>query len=157
MAHPMYPRSEFPTETPPPICDAKGRIRLAALRYRFSAMGCPHASPEVAAALIKSGCDSGIALSLAMLAYYAQECMTEPLARTSDALAHMVEREHATRHPHGKCAEDLAARREGRESRWGGREFHGAAFHRTCTCALYRNPEHGPDYACQIHSPRGGR
>lgn len=120
----MYPRSEFPTEKLPDIIRANGSVSRAAIAIRFSAVGCPHGKVEVVVAAIKSGVDLNVAFKLGMLAYYANELSIECIERTCRALVNSAERSHAEKFPRGKYAEDLAARSEGRASRWGTPEFH---------------------------------
>jgi hypothetical protein len=122
----MYPREEFPTTVLRPIRNARGAVSLAAIAERFSAYGCPLADPKVAAALIKAGHEYGLAINLAMLAHYAKDLSVDCVDRTANAIRRGVESQHATKFPRGKCAEDMAARREGRPSRWGTAEFHRA-------------------------------
>jgi len=120
----MYPRSEFPVVKLPPIIRANGSISRAAIATRFSAVGCPHGKVDVTVAAIKAGIDINVAFQLGMLAYYANDLSIDALERTQRAMLHSAEKRHAEKFPHGKCAEDLAALREGRPSRWGTPEFH---------------------------------
>jgi hypothetical protein len=122
----MYPRSEFPVEKLPAIVRPNGSISRAALVTRFSAVGCPHGNVDVTVAAIKSGVDLNVAFQLGMLAYYANEMSTDCIERTCRHITRTAEKRHAEKFPQGKCAEDLAAAREGRPSRWGTPEFHGA-------------------------------
>lgn len=124
----MYPRSEFPSERLPDIVSSNGSVSRVALKARFSAVGCPNAKPEVAAQLIKAGYSPRLAMQLTMLAYYAEELMIDCVKRTSDGIQRNAEQEHAEKFPRGRCAEDLAARREGRVSRWGTPEYHRQAI-----------------------------
>lgn len=124
----MYPRSEFPITKLAPVSQANGRINRASIKSRFSAVGCPNANVEIAVAAIKAGTDPTLAMQLAMLAYYASELMIEPIDRVSSAIRYSAESAHAEKFPNGKCAEDRAARREGRSSRWGTPEFHRATI-----------------------------
>lgn len=121
----MYPRSEFPVEKPPLIVSAEGRISARALKTHFSALGCPQASPTVAVALIKDGHSPSDAIRLAMLACHIKSLSMDCIERTAAAITAVAEKNHADRFPTGKCAEDRAARRENRPSRWGTRQFHG--------------------------------
>lgn len=123
----MYHHSEFPVEAFPEIIRKNGTVNRAALKMRFSASGNPHANAEVAAAMIKAGYDVNVAFQLAILAsqYGSKhgpsiDCMQ----RTVGMIMDCAELAHAKMHPHGKCAEDRAARLEGRSSRWGTVEFH---------------------------------
>lgn len=120
----MYPRSEFPVVKFPEIIRKNGSVNRAALAMRFSSVGCPNAKPEVAAALIKAGHSIDTAFKVAMLAYYMDDLSMDCVERTCKAITDSTERKHAERHPNGKCAEDIAARREGRPSRWGTPDFH---------------------------------
>ncbi len=120
----MYPRSEFPIEKFPDIIRKNGSVNRAALAMRLAALGCPNAKPEVAAALINAGHSIDTAFRLAMLAHYMDDASMHCVERTCNAIVSATEREHARRFPHGKCAEDIAARREGRASRWGLPSFH---------------------------------
>lgn len=120
----MYPASEFPVEKLPAIFRKNGSVNRAALKMRFSAVGCPLAKPEVAAALIKAGHSIDTAFKLAMLAYYMDDLSMHCVERTCKAIVDSTEKKNAEKHPHGKCAEDIAARREGRPSRWGTQDFH---------------------------------
>jgi hypothetical protein len=123
-------RREFPNERLPDIVGATGKVSRGALRTWFSAMGCPVADPEIAAAVLKSGGSQTQALQLAIFtAYYLYKHgpMIEPMQRYADGMMHAA-RELAARHaPWGKEAEDRAARLEGRESRWGTDDFHSNA------------------------------
>lgn len=123
----MYPRSEFPIEKLPPIVRANGSISRAAITTRFSAVGCPHGKVDVTVAAIKAGVDINVAFQLGMLAYYADDLSIDCIERTTRAMLQGAEKRHAETFPRGKCAEDLAARREERLSRWGTPEFHRAA------------------------------
>lgn len=123
----MYPRSEFPAEKFPAIVNAKGAISKIVIRRYFSALGCPNADVGIAAAVIKSGCDTGVALRIAMLAYYANNLAERCAERVTSSMLETLRRDHAEQFPHGKCAEDLAAQQENRPSRWGNPEFHAAA------------------------------
>lgn len=123
----MYPASEFPKETFPEIVRKNGTVSRAALKMHFSAIGCPTAKPELAAAAIKAGYDVSVAIQIAMLADYASGLSIDCVDRTCRAILHVAKRKHAQKFPHGKWAEDMAARREGRPSRWGTPEFHSAA------------------------------
>lgn len=126
----MYPPSEFPTEKLPDIIRKNGSVSRAALMTHFCASGHPHAKPEVAVAMIKAGYGLNVAFQLAILAsqYGGQHGPSiDAMERTITAIKNSAERLHAQKYPHGKCAEDIAARREGRPSRWGTREFHAAS------------------------------
>ncbi len=123
----MYPRSEFPVEKLPDIIRANGSISRAAIATRFSAVGCPHGKVEVTVAAIKAGIDLNVAFQLGMLAYYANDLSIECIERTTRGMLHSAKMRHAEKFPHGKYAEDLAAEREGRSSRWGTPEFHRAS------------------------------
>lgn len=129
-------RREFPVEVAPPIFKANGTISRGALRWRFSANGCPHANVEVAVAVLKAGGSPSAAIALAMLAEYVAgkggpsiDC----IERTAGAMLYNARREHAERYPFGKESEDQAARIEDRPSRWGTDEFHNGGIneHRT--------------------------
>lgn len=123
----MYPRSEFPVEKLPDIIGANGSVSRAAIAMRFSAVGCPHGKVEVTVAAIKAGIDLNVAFQLGMLAYYADDLSIECVERTARAMVDSAKKRHAEKFPQGKCAEDLAALREGRPSRWGTPEFHRAS------------------------------
>lgn len=123
----MYPRSEFPVEKLPDIIRANGSISRAAIATHFSAIGCPHGKVEVTVAAIKAGIDLNVAFQLGMLAYYANDLSIECTERTANAMVHSAKKRHAEKFPQGKYAEDLAAQREGRPSRWGTPEFHRAS------------------------------
>ena len=120
----MYPRSEFPIEKLPAVIRKNGSVNRAAVRMRLSSVGCPNAKPEVVAAAVKAGHNLDTAFKVAILAHYMDELSMDCVERTCRAIVDSVEREHAKKHPHGKCAEDIAARIEGRPSRWGTPEFH---------------------------------
>jgi|SRR5882762_15101 len=123
----MYPRSEFPVEKLPAIVRANGSVSRAALVTRFSAVGCPHGKVDVTVIAIKAGIDINVAFQLGMLAYYADDLFIDCIERTTRTMLRSAEKRHAEKFPHGKCAEDIAARRENRPSRWGTPEFHAAA------------------------------
>lgn len=123
----MYPRSEFPVEKLPDIIRPNGSISRAAIATRFSAVGCPHGKVDVTVAAIKAGIDLNVAFQLGMLAYYADDLSIECVERTASAMVHSAKKRHAEKFPQGKYAEDLAAEREGRPSRWGTPEFHRAS------------------------------
>lgn len=122
----MYPCREFPIQKLPVIVRANGSISRTAIAGRFSAVGCPHGKVDVTVAAIKAGVDINVAFQLGMLAYYADDLSISCIERTTRAMLHHAERRHAEKFPQGKCAEDLAALREGRASRWGTAEFHRA-------------------------------
>lgn len=130
----MYPRSEFPIERLPEIVrtNAAGRVTISAsaIKSHLSARGCPNADAQVVIALIRSGAQPGEALQLAMLAYYytdkhgpSMHCID----RMFSAIKYAAESKDMQMFPSGKTAEEVAARREGRPSRWGTPEFHRAA------------------------------
>jgi hypothetical protein len=123
----MYPRSEFPVEKLPEIIRKNGSVNRRALAMRFGAAGCPNAKPEVAAALIKAGHSLDTAFKLAMLAHYMDDLSMHCVERTCKAIISVTEGRNAMANPTGKCAEELAARMEGRPSRWDTPEFHRAA------------------------------
>ncbi len=118
-------RREFPRERLPTVIDSKGRVSRSALAQRFSAMGYPNAKPEIAAAMIRSGLEISDAMRLAILANAIEDCSIGVIERITKAIEDCANREHASRAPWGKCAEDQAARFEDRASRWGTDEFHG--------------------------------
>jgi len=119
----MYPRSEFPNDKLPEIVRKNGSVNKAAVKIRLCAVGCPNAKAEIAVAAIKAGHSITVALQIAMLAYYADDLMVDCIERTCNAIKANAERKHADKFPLGKCAEDIAARRERRPSRWGTPEY----------------------------------
>lgn len=123
----MYPRSEFPVEKLPDIVRANGTISRAAVITRFSAVGCPHGKVDVTVAALKAGINLNVAFQLGMLAYYADDLSIECVERTARAMVTSAKKRHAEKFPQGKYAEDLAAEREGRPSRWNTPEFHRAS------------------------------
>lgn len=133
----MYPRSEFPVEKFPAIIRKNGSVNRASLAMRLSSAGCPNAKAEVAAAAIKAGHTPETALKIAMLAFYMDDLSMDCIERTCGAITRSAERNHAKKFPNGKCAEDLAARLEGRPSRWGTADFH-------------RNPAPTPHYPSRV-------
>lgn len=123
-------RREFPVERAPSIVRANGSISRAALQAHFSALGCPHAKAEIAVAVLKSGGTETAAIHLAMLAAYYTDPhgpSIEPMERTTRAMLEAAKLRHAQLSPRGLYAEERAARLEGRESRWGSRDFHFAS------------------------------
>lgn len=123
-------RREFPVERLPTIVSARGAISRSAIKTHFSARGCPNASADVAAALIKAGAEPSEALALAIFAHHVT-CKYGPdvgsMENCAHALMHHATEKHARMHPNGKCAEERAARLEGRASRWGTAEMHRGA------------------------------
>lgn len=120
----MYSRSEFPVTKIGPIVDAKGRINRRSIKMRFGAIGCPNGSVEFVVGAIKAGTEPCLAMQLAMLAYYAKDLSIEPVERVSRAILTNAKAAHRAAHPNGLYAEEYAAMREGRASRWGTPEFH---------------------------------
>lgn len=85
-------------------------------------------------AAIKAGLDEDQAFALTKDAYYAVKGYEFELAGAGESpskdkcrLRLATMRRQAREFPDGKCAEDLAAERENRPSRWGTAEFHHAA------------------------------
>lgn len=76
-------------------------------------------------ALIAAGLDDKQAAAVLRLTYDAAEGYTWQLPDGSH-LRRATQERNAAKHPNGKDAEDLAADREGRPSRWGTPEFHRA-------------------------------
>lgn len=121
---------EFPVEKLPDIVRKNGSISRSAIACRLSSVGCPHGNVDVAVAVLKTGGTQTEALHLAMLAsYYSDKNgpSMDCLERMCNGIQRAAEQKNAQMHPTGKSAEDLAARREGRESRWGTADFHRAA------------------------------
>lgn len=81
---------------------------------------------RIAFAAIKAGLDERAALLIAAKAFDAAKLYVWKFENDYAMHSHL-ERISAAQHPNGKCAEDIAARREGRPSRWGTAEFHAAA------------------------------
>lgn len=131
----MYPRSEFPIETIPPVVRPNGTVNRRSLAMRFSAVGCPNAKPEAAAALIKAGYSVDTAMRLAMLAVYMDRLDVDCTDRVVSVIQRETRHAHAVAHPNGKWAEELAALRERRPSLWGTPEFHAAAVARELNAA----------------------
>lgn len=137
-------RREFPVEVAPAIFRADGSISRSALRWRFSACGCPHANVDVAVAVLKAGGSAAAAIELAMLADYRAGKFgpsVECVERTAAMMIRNARTEHAERWPFGKEAEDQAARFEGRPSRWGTDDMHRGETKRT---TWYPYAPHGP-------------
>jgi hypothetical protein len=88
---------------------------------------------EIYVACIRAGLSDRAALNLAMQAHDVAEGYTwkfEPERHENvlpRQLHRIVKQENAIRSPNGKDAEELAAEREKRASRWGNPEFHHAA------------------------------
>lgn len=72
---------------------------------------------------IKAGLNLDQAFMLALDAFKASHGYSFDLPKGS-GLYEATRRRNAAEHPNGKDAEDLAAEREGRPSRWGTPEFH---------------------------------
>lgn len=85
---------------------------------------------------IKSGCDEKQAFAIVKITRQAANRYTwcvDPKNSGNNANAYYMlwratQERNAVEHPNGKDAEDLAAMREGRPSRWGTPEFHRAAL-----------------------------
>ena len=75
---------------------------------------------------IKAGMSEKQASMLIRSAYDAAQGYTWKLAEDARFLERATKERNATTHPNGKDAEELAAERDGRASRWGTQEFHRA-------------------------------
>lgn len=92
------------------------------------AMGMPTSDARFAdiyRAALKAGLTDGQAFELTKAAYDAANHYVWKLPEGS-GLHRETEKAEAERSPFGKCAEDIAARAEGRPSRWGTPAFHSA-------------------------------
>jgi len=81
---------------------------------------------DIIRAALRAGLDEKQACHLAKLAFSAAEGYTWQLPEGSHIQRATKER-NAAEHPNGRDAEELAAEREGRLSRWGTPEFHQVA------------------------------
>lgn len=94
------------------------------------ALGMPASNEEakrfaaVYRAAIKVGMNDGEASGMARMSYDIAKGYTWKVAEDAQIVERHVKQKNAAEHPHGKDAEDLAAEREGRPSRWGTPEFH---------------------------------
>lgn len=85
------------------------------------------AAADIKRAALRLGLTEAQAFELVKAAYDAAEGYVWKLSDGPEGGARLfsvTEARQAAEHPNGKCAEDIAARREGRPSRWGMPEFH---------------------------------
>lgn len=75
---------------------------------------------------LRLGLTNGQATALVRIAYAAREGYTWRIPEDAGIMKYHTQIRNAAEHPNGKDAEDLAAAREGRPSRWGTPEFHRA-------------------------------
>lgn len=104
----------------------KAKVNTRKIVETMWAMGMPSRGREYAdivRAAMRAGLSYDQAFALARDAYHASKGYSFNLAEGSQLHA-ATRRRNAEQHPNGKDAEDLAAEREGRPSRWGTAEFH---------------------------------
>ncbi len=96
------------------------------------ALGMPTSNDEakrfaaVYRAAVKVGMTDGEASAMVRLSFHASKGYAWEVGQDAQILERHVKIKNATEHPNGKDAEELAAEREGRPSRWGTPEFHRA-------------------------------
>lgn len=79
---------------------------------------------QVYRASVKAGMTDGQALAVVRLSYTVVRGYTWLVEPDAGAIKYQVQIRNAVLCPNGKDAEDLAAAREGRPSRWGTHDFH---------------------------------